>query len=73
MTVVEDSYIKGAFKGWTGRGVYELVNGHKWKQVEYKYKYQYHYRPRAWILEDGGSYHLKVEGMDETIKVRRQH
>ena len=36
MTVVEDSYIKGAFKGWTGRGVYELVNGHKWKQVEYK-------------------------------------
>jgi hypothetical protein len=42
-----------------------------WKQVHYKYVYRYSYRPAARIFSDGGRYMLAVDGMENTIEVRR--
>jgi hypothetical protein len=71
MEVVTKSKIKGAFRGWTGRGIYQLANRQKWKQVEYLYEYRYMYRPEAEILKDGLRYYLRIEGMKDAIQVRR--
>jgi len=66
-----ESRIDGEFSGWTGSGVYPLVNGQYWKQASYKYKYKYKYRPKARIWRDGSRYYLESEGMDSMIRVRR--
>ena len=71
MTIEHDSYIDGAFKGWTGRGTYVLVDGSAWSQVNYLYQYQYLYRPRARVITDRGRTYLEVEGMAERVEVRR--
>ena len=71
MELVTESKIDGAFKGWTGRGAYKLINGQVWKQVQYKYSYRYAYRPKAKIWGDGGRRYLDVEGMADMIEVRR--
>jgi hypothetical protein len=71
MDLYVDSKIDGAFKGWTGRGTYKLINGQYWQQVNYKYKYKYKHRPRARVWRDGSHYHLEVEGMDSMIRIRR--
>ena len=71
MRIEHDSYINGAFKGWTGSGVYELVDGSVWIQAAYNYDYQYMYRPKARIVVDGGRQYLEVEGMKDRIEVRR--
>lgn len=64
--------IKGQFRGFKNRDtIFEFTNGSIWKQNEYKYPYHYAYRPEATILEQGGAYHLKVEGVSETVQVKR--
>ncbi len=71
MKKVTESYIEGAFRGWTGRGVYKFINGQIWVQKNYKYSYKYIYRPKALIWKDGSKYYLEVVGMCEKISVRR--
>jgi hypothetical protein len=71
MEIVTESKIDGAFKGWTGRGVYRLANGQVWKQIHYKHRYRYAYRPTARVWRDGSAHYLEVEGMDEMIEVQR--
>lgn len=71
MGLLTESRIAGPFWGWRGRGLYKLLNGQKWKQVNYKYNYRYAYRPKARIWQDGSRYYLEVENMDEMIQVRR--
>lgn len=71
MRVIYDSRIEGEFEGWDGDRIYELTNGTRWQQVRYKYRYKYKYRPRAKIIEQNGGKYLEVEGMDESIRVRR--
>lgn len=71
MHVERDCYINGAFKGWTGRGAYELTDGSVWVQSRYLYRYQYLYRPKARVVNDGGRYYLQVEGMEDRVQVRR--
>jgi len=66
-----NSKIAGAFKGWTGRGTYKLVNGQYWQQTTYKYSYRYKYRPTAQVWRDGSRYYLQVDGMSTMVPVRR--
>ena len=67
ITGVVESKINGAFKGWEGDTIYELVNGQVWQQSHYKYKYAY--MPRVLVYNPGGGYIMKVKGT--TAKVRR--
>lgn len=71
MDLLYDSRIEGDFEGWNGEKIFALVNGTKWKQKYYRYRYHYHYRPIARVFQDGNSYFLEVDCMDEKIEVIR--
>jgi hypothetical protein len=70
--IVEEGQIKGAFRGFKDTGtVFEFVTGRTWKQAAYKYHYHYAYMPRAKIIQEGSRYLLQVEGMNDSVEVRR--
>ena len=66
-----ESNIKGSFEGFSGDTVFPLMNGQLWQQAEYRYHYHYAYMPRVLIYLDGGSYYMRVEGVDQSLRVRR--
>jgi hypothetical protein len=39
--------------------------------TEYDYEYEYAYRPKVLIYNVTGGFKMKVEGMDDTIYVKR--
>ncbi len=59
------------FNGFDGDSVFEFQNGQKWKQAAYKYAYHYAYRPEAVVVNGIEGIVLSVDGMDETVQVRR--
>lgn len=65
------SRIHGPFTGWHGDALFKLANGQYWIQAEYKYNYRYMYRPAVVITQSGLGFQMAVEGMDESIRVRR--
>ena len=65
-----ESEIDGTFNGWDGDTIFKLTNGQIWQQDEYDYEYQYEYNPDVLIFRDGTNWKMKVEGMDETIRVK---
>ncbi len=65
------SKIDGEFRGWEGDTVFKLRNGQMWKQAEYDYMYTYDYMPEVEIYETTDGYMMKVEDVEETIKVKR--
>jgi len=70
--IVEEGQIKGSFRGFRNRDtIFEFYGGGKWKQAEYKYHYYYAYMPRAKVIDEGGRYLIQVEGMSDTVEVRR--
>jgi hypothetical protein len=66
-----ESQIYGAFTGWHADALFKLVNGQYWLQAEYKYKYEYQYRPRVVITQSDSGYEMEVEGMEDSVRVRR--
>ena len=68
---VIESRIDGEFEGFDDNKVFVLTNGQVWLQVEYKYCYSYHYMPEVIIFENGGWFYMKVEGVDEVVRVER--
>jgi hypothetical protein len=68
---VIESQIEGEFEGWDGETIFKLLNGQIWQQASYAYHYHYAYMPEVLIYKTSGGYKMKVEGVDETIYVRR--
>ena len=67
-----ESDIDGTFKGWTGDTIFKLRNGQIWQQSSYAYMYQYAYSPSVTIYQSSnGDYKMKVDGVNETINVKR--
>lgn len=66
-----ESEISGDFHGWDGETIFKLTNGQIWQQAEYDYEYEYAFQPEVTIYKATGGYKMKVEGMDDTIYVRR--
>jgi len=71
MTTILQSQIEGAFNGWSGETVFRLTNGQVWQQTQYAYFYKYIYRPRVTISQGNGKHFLHVEGIEQTVPVRR--
>jgi hypothetical protein len=69
--IVCEGVIISDFTGFDGDSEFEFDNGQVWKQAEYKYAYHYAYRPEAVVIDGRAGLILKVEGMDETVAVRR--
>jgi hypothetical protein len=70
--LVVDSHIAGEFEGWDGETTFTLGNGDVWEQVHYAYRYHYAYHPHVRIWLDSGRYLLDVDGMNDTLEIRRQ-
>jgi len=68
---VIEGEIEGEFHGWDGETVFKLTNGQIWQQAEYDYDYEYDYQPNVLIYKTEGGYKMKVEGVEETIYVKR--
>jgi len=70
--IIEQGQLKGSFKGFKDRDtLFEFYGGCRWQQAEYKYNYHYAYMPRAKVVDKGGRYVLEVEGMSNSVEVRR--
>lgn len=65
------SYIDGDFEGWEGETIFMLDNGQIWQQSSYAYMYHYAYHPEVMIFNNGGTWEMKVEDVDEMIEVIR--
>ena len=65
------SYITSSFDGFSYGNVYVLANGQIWQQSEFRNWYHYAVHPDAVIYEYLGAYYLKVEGIDEAVRVIR--
>jgi hypothetical protein len=65
------SKIDGSFSGWHGDALFKLTNGQFWIQAEHKYQYRYMYRPAVVITQSGSCFEMEVEGMNDSIRVRR--
>lgn len=65
------SKIAGAFRGYRDSAIFRLTNGQVWQQRRYKYAYKYKYRPDVRIYQDGSSYMMEVDCMDEPVEVIR--
>ncbi len=70
---VIESKIDGEFQGWDGETIFKLVNCQIWQQSSYHYYYHYAYMPRVTIYRTDGGYKMKVDGVDPSIYVRRNH
>jgi hypothetical protein len=69
--VISEGQLRGAFKGFKNTDtVFEFYGGRKWQQAIYQYEYFYAYMPQAKVVQEGGVYVLKVEGMTSSVVVK---
>lgn len=66
-----ETQIDGDFNGWDGDAIFKLQNGQIWEQVEYDYEYEYDFMPDVTIYSASDGCRMKVDGMDDTILVKR--
>jgi hypothetical protein len=69
--VLCEGAIVSDFSGFDGDTIFEFQNGQRWQQAAYKYAYHYAYWPQAIVVDGIEGVVLSVEGMDETVQVRR--
>lgn len=69
---LEDDVIVSDFRGFKNRDtLFKFRNGHVYQQNEYRYAYRYAYRPAAWVVDGRRGVELYVEGMSESVSVKR--
>lgn len=71
VSILCDGAIVSDFAGFNGGSTFEFDNRQIWEQAEYKYSYHYAYRPQATVIDGSGGPTLQVDGMGETVQVRR--
>ncbi|MFA6392725.1 MAG: hypothetical protein WCW54_01405 [Candidatus Paceibacterota bacterium] len=69
--IIQEGPIVSNFKGFFQNARFEFQNGNIWEQAEYKYNYHYAFRPHAVIINGVNGYELSVDGMSETVRVKR--
>lgn len=68
---VVESRIDGEFTGWAGETIFKLENGQIWQQASYAYTYHYAYNPPVIIYASGGTFKMRVDGVNGEIAVTR--
>lgn len=69
--IVVEGTIVSDFNGFNQDMRFEFSNGQIWQQAEYKYNYHYAYRPQAIVVDGINGTELQVDGMSESVTVRR--
>ncbi len=70
---VTETIIDGDFKGWDGTTTFKMVDGHTWKQDRDGNLFANSFRPKVVIYRTPEGYKMKVQGVDETLMVRRMN
>lgn len=70
---VTETIIDGDFKGWDGTTTFKMVDGHTWKQDRDGNLFGNAFRPKVVIYRTPEGYKMKVQGVDETLMVRRMN
>jgi hypothetical protein len=66
-----ESKIDGEFHGWSGNTLFALSNGQIWQQTSYALTRHYAYSPKVVIYRSGTAIKIKVDGVDQTICIKR--
>jgi hypothetical protein len=66
-----ESKIDGEFHGWSGNTLFALANGQIWQQASYALTHHYAYSPNVVIYRSGTAIKMKVDGVDQTISIKR--
>ena len=66
-----ESKIDGEFHGWSGNTLFALANGQIWQQTSYALTRHYAYSPKVVIYRSGTAIKMKVDGVDQTICIKR--
>jgi hypothetical protein len=69
--LVVEGAIVSDFTGFNQGMKFEFQNGQIWEQAEYKYSYHYAYRPQAVVVDGINGCELHVDGLSDTVRVRR--
>lgn len=71
VNILTEGAIDSDFNGFDGDSEFTFSNGQVWQQAEYKYAYHYAYRPAAMVVDGLDGQVLHVEGMSDSVRVRR--
>jgi len=64
--------IKGNFEGFKDTStIFEMIDGSKWQQDEYKYVYSFSFMPQVEIIEELAVFYLKVNALRETVRIKK--
>ena len=66
-----ETRMAGDFTGWDGGTVFELANGQVWRQTSFGTLHHYLRSPKVTLVATGSGWRLQVEGVPQSIYVRR--
>ncbi len=69
-TIIE-TRIDGDFEGWDGETIFKMMNGTIWQQASYDYEYHYAYMPEVIIYRKNSGYYMRVDGVNDEIRVEQ--
>ena len=72
VSVVTEGIIVSEFNGFGNDNLYEFRNGQIWKQVESRHQHRHINKPRAMVIDGLNGRVLKVDTIEEVVRVRRQ-
>jgi hypothetical protein len=66
-----EARIDGRFEGWSGATIFTLLDGQIWQQSSSGFIDHHAEKPTVLIYRSGTGHKMKVEGVSQTISVRR--
>ncbi|HUR92079.1 MAG TPA: hypothetical protein VMY38_05340 [Gemmatimonadaceae bacterium] len=66
-----ETRMAGDFTGWDGGTVFEFINGQVWRQTSFGTLHQFARSPKVTLVSTGSGWRLQVEGVPQSIYVRR--
>lgn len=66
-----ETRMAGDFTGWDGATVFEFANGQLWRQASFGTVHQFARSPKVTLVATGSGWRLQVEGVPQSIYVRR--
>ena len=66
-----ETRMEGDFTGWEGRTVFQFANGQVWQQISFGTVYQFARSPKVTLVAAGSGWRMQVEGIPQSIYVRR--
>lgn len=68
---VIETRMAGDFTGWDGGTVFQFANGQLWRQASFGTLYHFQRSPKVTLVATGSGWRLQVEGVPQSIYVRR--